>query len=168
MQHLPTYVYLIFLILLYVGIKRCFTRTIRIERLLITPLIFLFLSIRGCIAMFALTPIVLACWITGGWVGIGLGYLQARHSIIKSDHSKKLITIPGDISIFLLMLGIFIIEFFVHYAIERHLSFVGSVAFEGISSFLLGAIAGSSIGRNGTYFYKYRSSQCTTPKYRCH
>ena len=37
MSHIPPYVFVLMVALLYVGISRCFSRTMRVERLLVLP-----------------------------------------------------------------------------------------------------------------------------------
>lgn len=158
MQNIPTYVYILFIALMYLGYKRCFTRTIRVERLILLPLIFIVLSVRSMINLFDLTTLNILLWLIGGAVGLFLGYIHVYQKAIKADHEQKLLTVPGDWSMLVLIFFIFVFEFFVHYSIDAQVTWTKSAIFVWCSTFILGAIAGMTAGRNLTYAAKYKSS----------
>ena len=111
-MNIPGYVYAIFIILLYMGITRCFPRIIKVQRLFITPIIFILLSIRGMASLFDLGIVKLFYWLAGCIFGIFLGNLHVSNRIVYADHDQQLIKVPGDWSMLVLILSIFFFEFF--------------------------------------------------------
>ena len=120
MSSVPTWVYILFIVLVYLGIKRCYTRVFHIKRLLIVPVIFIFISLRGAFGLFSFNEIFVLYLLVGCLVGLFIGHLQVRNKIIKADKSRQLIQTPGDITMLIMLLVIFGIEFFIHYAIDAH------------------------------------------------
>lgn len=156
-MNIPMYVYIIFFALIYMGIKRCFMRVIKIQRLFMAPLIFTALSTRGMVTLFDIQLSDLAFWIVGAAVGVILGYLHVKNRHVKADHQQQLIQLPGDWSMLCLILAIFCVEFFIHYSIDAHWPMASMELFKLSSLILLGVIAGMSIGRTLNYFLKYKN-----------
>ncbi len=161
-MHIPFYVYIIFFALLCMGINRCFPRVIKIQRLFVAPLFFTLLSIRGMVTLFEVMPADIFLWITGGGLGIFLGYQHIRRRQVKADHQHQLIQLPGDWSMLVLILAIFGFEFFVHFSIDSGWTIVSTITFKWVSLIMLGVIAGMSIGRTLDYFLKYKKSPSET------
>lgn len=155
MYNIPSWVFILFLILLYLGIKRCFTQIVSVKRLAIVPIAFVFMSLRSATHLFA-DDAMIWMYLTGGMVfGAFLGHFQVRNRYIRADKNKNLIEIPGDISMLILLMGIFAIEFFIHYSLEAHLEITSSDMFRIAAMAMSGLMVGISVGRNLTYFYKY-------------
>lgn len=155
MSHIPVWVYILFFVLLYIGIKRCFTRVSSVRWLIIVPVIFIFFNFRGIFALFPLAGANIFYWIVGMFLGILLGYAQMRNCLIKADRKKQLIQIPGDNTMLVLIMAIFFLEFFVHFAIAAHFAIVEFPIFHIIFIAASGIMVGYFTGRSGTYFYKY-------------
>ena len=156
--HIPTYVYILFGLLIYIGYKRCFTRIIRVERLLLLPAIFLFLSLHGVINLFHPNIPDILIWMSGNILGIALGAFHIHSQTIRADHKHKLISVPGNCLMFVLTMLIFACEFFINYSIKAKLPFAQTISFKWVSVFALGTIAGITIGRNITYIFKYKKA----------
>lgn len=155
MSNVPIWVYVLFFILLYLGIKSCYTRTVSLKRLIILPVIFIYLSLQGTNKLFHFSPTVILLLLIGGCLGFFIGSYYVRSRNVRADKQEHLIEIPGDITMLILVLCIFFIEFFIHYAVESHQSIAGFVAFRFCAVTLSGLITGITIGRNTTYFLKY-------------
>lgn len=159
MSHIPTWVYVLFFGLLYVGIKRCYTRVVNVKRIVTVPLIFAFFSIHSTVELFHFSLESLLVLLLAGFVGGLAGHVCVRKRIIRADKNKQLIEIPGDFFMLLMVMTIFAIEFFIHYAIEAHLAISQQDLFNYIAVILSGLIVGLSIGRCLTYFIKYRNAE---------
>ena len=153
---IPTYVYVLFSILVYMGITRCFARVIKIQRLFIAPLFFMVLSIRSMVSLFNIVPTDIAIWIFGFLSGVLIGNFHVQSRKIKADHKHQLILIPGDWSILMLILVIFSFEFFVHFSIAANWKIASTLLFRDLALMMLGLIAGMSTGRTLNYFLKYQ------------
>ncbi len=155
MSHVPTWVYILFLALLYLGIKRCFTRTMPVDRLALAPLIFIFLSLRSNLSLFGVGLGIILSLILGALCGMLIGHLQVKNRTILADKTKKLIQIPGDISMLIMIMAIFFIEFFIHYAIDAHWQISANASVRILAIVLSGVVVGISVGRNLTYYWKF-------------
>ena len=155
MLHVPVWVYVLFFVLLYVGIKRCFPRVTSVRWLVILPALFIFFNFRGIFSFFPLASSNIFYWIIGIFLGAWLGYAQIRNCIIKADRKKQLIEIPGDVTMLVLIMGIFFLEFFINFAIAAHFAIVTFPIFRIIVITASGIMVGYFTGRSGTYFYKY-------------
>jgi hypothetical protein len=158
MSHVPVWVYVVFFVLLNLGIKRCYTRVTTVERIAIVPVLFIFLSLHSTVSLFSLSMIGLLLWLLAGLTGSLLGHLHVRNRIIRADKNKRLIEIPGDISMLIMLMSIFAIEFFIHYAFDAHWAISQVDMFKNMAVILSGFIVGISIGRNSTYFLKYKKA----------
>jgi hypothetical protein len=159
MNNVPTWVYMLFFLLLYIGIKRCYTRVISVNRIIVVPIVFIFLSIRNTITLFDFSWIGFFLLVFGGCAGALLGCFQAKNRVIRSDKVKRLIEIPGDISMLLMVMLVFFIEFIIHYAVDAHWMIAQYGAFKNVAVILSGIVVGISAGRSATYFYKYKYSE---------
>jgi hypothetical protein len=159
MMHVPLYVYFLFLGLLYIGIKRCFSRVIKTQRLFLSPICFTLLSVRGMLTLFEITPFDFSFWTVGCAAGIVFGYLHVKNNLITASHQKQLIQLPGDWSILCLIMLVFSIEFSIHYSIQARWPITETLQFKYVSLALLGIIAGTSIGRTLHYYLKYTHSK---------
>ena len=155
MDNVPTWVYMVFIAIVYLGIKRCYTRVFNIRRLLVVPVIFILIGLRGTFELFPCDHMAVFYMLFGWLIGLLIGYSQVRGRTIKSDKSKQLIQTPGDISMLIMLLVIFGLEFFIHYAVDAHLAIATSVNFRIFALVVSGTFIGISMGRNATYFYKY-------------
>ena len=164
MSNIPTWVIVLFFVLLVIGIKACFARTMRVEKLIILPLIFVFLNIHGTFTLFGFDALMFSILLAGWVIGTVLGIAQIKNRVIQADKSKHLITVPGDVVMFFLVMGIFFIEFFIHYAIGAQWPIVKNPLFNPGAVFFSGLLAGLFIGRCGMYLYKYRHAQETLLK----
>ena len=158
MSHVPVWVYVVFFVLLNLGIKRCYTRVSAIERIAIVPVIFILLSLHSTILYFDFSITVISLWFVAGITGSLLGYLHVNNRIIRADKNNKLIEIPGDISMLIMLMSIFSIEFFIHHAFDARLAITQVAIFKNTAIFLNGLVVGTSVGRNLNYFLKYNNA----------
>lgn len=155
MSHVPLHVYALFYGLMYWGYKCCFERTMRVERLMLLPMFFVFFSLRSVVNLFHMGPIGLAIWSAGMLSGVLPGYLHVRNNVIRADHAQKLISVPGDWTMLVLIIFIFGFEFFVNYCMHAGWGLSRVYAFHVAAQATLGFIAGMAMGRSVTTSYKY-------------
>ncbi|MFC3909042.1 DUF6622 family protein [Legionella dresdenensis] len=157
-MNIPTYVFILFAVLVYMGIKRCFTRVIKVQRLFISPIFFSFFSIRGISELFDLTIFSLSLLFAGCLIGLFLGFKQVGNRNIRVDRKQKLIEVPGDLSMLFLIFSAFSSEFFIHYLVESESMLATTSTFKIISLIISGLFTGLSAGRAFNYFWRYRTS----------
>jgi hypothetical protein len=161
MNHIPTWVFVLFFVLLYLGIKRCYTRTLSLERLALIPVIFIVIGLRSALQLFGVSVMGFILLLGGSLIGYLIGYYLVKNSRVLADKEKRLIQVPGDISMLIMVMTIFCIEFFIHYSIEAHWTIAHSPLFKALAMILTGSVVGVSMGKNVTYFLKYRQAEST-------
>ena len=150
MHFIPTYVYVLFCVLVYLGIRRSFARTTRPERLLVFPFVFLAFGAASLdrafpgadASAYALAFATLAA-------GAGIGWLHAsrwRLQFNVSDARIK-VRVPGDPSLLVTLMLAFAIRFIEQYAIAIHAAWSKTGSFEMISLAAWGLLAGMPFGR---------------------
>lgn len=151
MFQIPAYVYVLFCVLVYLGAKRCFPRSMRPERTLVFPLAFLALGATSLHrlfpdARFAAQALALILIV----LGAAIGWLHAsRWRLLFAQTSDGLkVTLPGDPTLLVTLLLSFFIKFAQHYALAVHASWATSTAFEFLSFAAWGALAGMPLGRS--------------------
>ncbi len=149
MSHIPAYVYFIFIGLLWIGIRQCFQRTIRFRRLLITPIIFTALGLHGFFGLFSIpTDIDIGTAVLGLSTGLAFGWHHARSWNVIVNKQVRLITVPGDVMMLVIILSSFAFEFALHYGIESHASWVTTWPIQPIAAGVWAWFLGMSAGRN--------------------
>ncbi|WP_206957725.1 DUF6622 family protein [Trinickia acidisoli] len=151
MHYIPTYVYVLFCVLVYLGVRRCFPRTVRPERALVFPLMFVALGASSLNRLFpdASVPAQAAA-LVAFILGAGLGWLQAsrwRLQFHTTDTGFKVL-LPGDPSLLVTLLLSFFVDFAQHYALAVHTPWSATHAFEILSFVAWGALAGMPLGRS--------------------
>jgi hypothetical protein len=164
MHHVPLYVYVLFLILLRIGISRCFPRTIRVERLLTMPILMLALGVHGFISLFsapkAADLLAAACGLALGSV---VGYLHVRRWNVAVDRARRQITVPGDIMMLVVILASFAFEFALHYVIESHAIAATDPVLPPLAAIVWALFVGMTAGRNFSLANRFRHTPQSAP-----
>lgn len=155
MSSIPTWVYLLFLALMYIGISRCFTSTIKVKQLIILPIVLAWFSLSDLWHPLNLTYYSLWSYVIGVGVGFSIIFSLFRNRNIRADKTQNLIEIPGDWTYLLFLIVFFLVEFIISYYIaitspQFYSSFVVTFIL-----FILGTLTGMAFGRNGSYLYKF-------------
>ena len=149
MSHIPPYVYVLFLVLLWMGIARSFPRTIRVERLLIMPALMAILGVRSFFALFPAPggPDLLAA-LAGAAVGLAIGYRHVERWETGVDRTARTISLPGDVMMLVVILATFAFEFALHYGVESHANWAAGFGFSLVAAAIWCLFVGMSAGRN--------------------
>lgn len=150
MPDLPTYVYVLFCLFVYIGIKRCFVREVRPVRPILFPVLFVGLGLsslghlfpRAGAEAYAAAFAMLLVGTALGWLHAGRWRLQFR-----TGPGGMLVRLPGDASLLLTLLLTFVAETFMHYAIASLRPWAGTDAFAVLSFAIWGALVGMPLGR---------------------
>jgi len=149
MSHIPTYVFILFLVLAWMGISRCFPRSIRVERLAILPVLMVVLGVRGFSGLFGLPSVVdLAAAVVGGAVGLAMGWRHVRRWRIRVDRRARSLSIPGDIMMLAIIMGTFAFEFALHYGFEARAGWATASPVEPLAAAIWSWFICMSAGRN--------------------
>jgi MFS-type transporter involved in bile tolerance (Atg22 family) len=164
MSHIPFSVFIIFALLVWVGIRYCFPRRMRIERLLLMPGLMLFAGIHGFIGLFpTITSLDIGAAVVGGLLGMFVGQFHVGRWAITVDRSKRVITVPGDILMLIIIFLIFGFEFGLHYGVESQAAWSRSADLAPMAALIWSLFIGMSAGRNLSLARRY-FSQAATPQ----
>lgn len=148
MSHINGYVIVIFFALVYIGVKRCFPRTINPNQLFLFPAL---LVLNGLHNVPALLPQAgaadFALMALAGLAGAALGWAQARRWVLQFNADASSVRMPGDPGLLVAILATFVFQFGLHYAIAAHLPLASSAAFVPLALIIWGALAGMPLGR---------------------
>lgn len=155
MSHVPSWVYILFLILLYMGITGCFKRVVKLKRLILMPAVFVWFSADNLYKASTVSAYQIIFFVIGGLIGIFLGYLHVRKTVIRADKKQQLVELPGDWTILILIMVIFIVQFAIHYLLASDPSLEQNHFSMGLIMMISGATTGLVVGRNLAYLHKY-------------
>lgn len=158
MDKIPTWVFVLFFVLFYMGIKACYDRSVSVLRLFIFPLFFSFFCLKNMETLFNFSLSGFAFLFYGVVSGLVLSKLFFGSVNIKAGGKDGLILIPGSFYPLIMAMTAFFTEFFIHYSLDENLYIAKFVFFKLFAIFLSGLFAGVSIGRSFSYFLKYRKS----------
>ena len=123
---IPWWVYVLFVVLIRLGIQSLEPRTVTSQRLILFPLVFLILSLMRLYQNASLGfPSLIFWWVICLALGAYLGAKEVSSWKIHVDKKKKTITIPGNYSTIVLIFSIFILNFFwgYYYSVATNISY---------------------------------------------
>ncbi|WGY68776.1 hypothetical protein KEC55_01920 [Burkholderia cepacia] len=148
--HLKSYVYVMFCVLLYVGIKRCFPREVPAARPLISPIAFGMLGIASLNGLFPHAGIEAnATALAAVLGGAALGWLHASRWRLeyRPAASGLRVRLPGDASLLVTLMLTFVAETCIHYAVAVQVPWAATSGFVVLSFAVWGVLIGMTLGR---------------------
>lgn len=152
---MPHWIYLLFFLLFYLGIRACFKRVIKIQVLLILPFIFTWLSLDNLYRAANASSEHILFYLIGAVLGVYLGYYHVRKIQVRADMQQHIVQIPGDWTLLLLIMALFFVQFIIRYLLITDPSFTKNYFIAGCILAVSGLTTTIVISRNLTYFYKY-------------
>ncbi|GAU03115.1 hypothetical protein [Burkholderia stabilis] len=150
--HLKPYVYVMFCVLLYIGIKRCFPREVPAARPLISPVAFGMLGIVSLNSLFPRAGVdANAIALTTVLAGAALGWLHAGRWRLayRATPSGLRVRLPGDASLLVTLMLTFVAETCMHYAVAAREPWAAARGFVMLSFAVWGVLVGMPLGRAG-------------------
>lgn len=146
-QHTPSWVFVLFFILLTLGYLQSKNRTVSRSKLSIIPTVMIALSLYGVLSAFGIISIGLIFWILGVLISVFFGAKFIKIQGIHFSTQNQSYLIPGSWLPLALMMAIFFIKYAVGVAFARHLTIVNDAAFVGSVSFCYGLFSGIFFAR---------------------
>jgi hypothetical protein len=151
----PSWVWLVFIFVLYRGFQVRKSRTLSVYKLGILPTLFLALSIQGICTLQCPMPGMGILWCGGLLLGIISGWYLFKTSSVKADKKKALIKIPGSPLILILSLVIFASKYYMGYLAATNPALLLQTHMMIVRILLSSVIPGLVVGRTARYVYLY-------------
>lgn len=159
LQQIPIYVYVLFVVLMGVGVARCFPRSIRVERLALLPALIVVLGVRAFLQLFPSPGMNdLAAATAGLAAGMLMGWHHARGWAVQLEPERRRLTVPGDVLMLGIILSAFGFEFVLHFAIAIHAAWIESPLAQPVAAGIWAWLGGMTAGRNANLGSRYRDA----------
>ncbi len=142
LKHTPTWVFVLFFLLLVLGYFQSKPRIVSLGKVAILPVAMIALSFYGVWSAFGASVVGIAAWFAG--VGLAVLFNQLRTSLQSVAYSKetKSFSIPGSWLPLALMMAIFFTKYVVGVVLARKLAFGDTPLFIGGVSLIYGFLSG--------------------------
>lgn len=142
LQHTPTWVYITFFALLYLGLRACFTHEVNIRKSIVFPIIFIFLS-ATTFYTYPQPMLMGPVWGIAVLFGFLVSKLLFNQQNIKLGEKADTLIVPGDFFILLLLMFYFLLRYYLGYQAAIHggvqgLSRMQVILFFASSGFICG------------------------------
>jgi hypothetical protein len=146
-SHTPIWVFILFFVLVVVGLLQLKDRKVSFSKILILPIAMVCLSFYGVISAFGLDIKSSLFWLVGLIIAVLLNILLKlpRNSIYDKD--LKTFFIKGSIIPFILIMIIFFTKYFIGVVIAKQLAILNELTFICTISFIYGILSGFFLGR---------------------
>lgn len=151
LTHTPSWVFVLFIVLLVLGYQQSRDRTVGRIRLLLLPVAMLGWSFYGVASSFGLGLLSCLAWALG--VGTVTSLLSQRLKSSVRPGPAGSFHVKGSWWPLGLMMAIFSIKFVTGYALARNLSIAFQPWFIGAASLSLGILSGAFFARAGAALY---------------
>lgn len=138
----PTWVFLLFALLLALGWSQSRTRTVPRSRISLLPLAMLMLSLFGVLSLFGRAPLAALCWASGILFALLSGLKRTSPRGASYSTASGSFTIPGSWVPLYLMMAIFFVRYGVGVVVARRLPVASTTEFIGLISYTCGFLSG--------------------------
>ena len=142
--HTPTWVWVVLALFLYRGVVALQDREVPLKKVILLPLLMLFLSLHGLIGLVHSNPLALAVAALAMLAGIALAWVSTARSVTVRPHGLLL---RGSIAPLLMMIGIFTVKYGVAVTQATHPEALQAMLPALVLGLIYGMFAGRSLGR---------------------
>ena len=154
--HTPWWVYVLFIYLVFIGIKAMKAGSVSIYKLIALPILFLILSLHTLYVEMALNIGIVFAWVLGMIVGILAGIWHSKSHYIGIDKHKMVVKVKGSSLTLIIILLIFISKYYFGYMGATHPEELHNLRFVSVMLFCYGLATGLFCGRVGYFFVKLK------------
>jgi len=156
-QHIPFWVFILFGVLVYLGISRTRPRAVPVRRLLTLPLAIAVYSLYGIYSAFAASAQTVAsldsvlvtgllAWLIAAAATLLMMYqLGPRRDVTYLQQAQQFL-VPGSWLPLARLMGIFVIKFGIAFALATQVALHSSTLFAVSTGLLSGALSGTLVG----------------------
>ncbi|WP_341677144.1 DUF6622 family protein [Niveibacterium sp. SC-1] len=148
LKHIPLWVFGVFFVLLYMGLKQVRPREVSVKRLVLVPLLMMAWSLAGMLGSFAHHETLAGtAWASGFALVLGAAALRGPAIGVRYDAARRVLQLPGSWTPLALMMGIFWLKFGVGMATAMQPSLADLNGFAAPVCLAYGALSGVFAGR---------------------
>lgn len=144
-SHTPTWVWVVLAVFLYRGIVALQDREVPLKKVILLPLLMLFLSLHGLIGLVHSNPLALGMAALAMLAGIALAWVSTARSVTVCPHG--LLLLRGSMTPLLMMIGIFTVKYGVAVTQAMHPEVLQATLPALVLGLIYGMFAGRSLGR---------------------
>jgi hypothetical protein len=148
------WVYLLLAYCIFVGIKSSKDNVTPYIKVLVVPVLFLYLSLHSLLVSFAISTFIVTVYGVSVLLGAGVGYWQTVMRKIQIDRKKLLISQKGSWGTLVLIMTIFISKFYFGYTSSADPQYLHNTMYEVSFLAVSGVTSGMFLGR--AIYYTYR------------
>ena len=146
-SHTPTWVWGIFLLLLWLGLSQSVDRTVTLRRVIVLPIAMTGLSLHGTFSAFHQVPWSWVLWLAAAIATIAWFGSNDLPAGVRFDPAARLFHLPGSRQPMVLMLAIFCTRYVVGVVLAMHPELTQDPASAALVASIYGALSGVFIGR---------------------
>jgi hypothetical protein len=153
LQHTPLWVWVLFCVLIALGITQTRTREVSTARATILPILMIALSLSGVLSAFSQVPLACGAWVAGFFSSLKLaGEVMAVRGASWSPQTRQF-RVPGSFVPVTLILGLFMTKYVAGVVLAINPSLSVNVRVVIVLSLVYGAFA-------GLFWARARSLRC--------
>jgi hypothetical protein len=147
LQHTPTWVFVLFAVLVAFGLQQRFAGSMPLRRVTILPFALAALSLAGAVSTFGATASGLLAWAGGFSAGLLAAQAWVDTSAVRFDAATRRLHMPGSWLPLVLMMALFALKFFVGVSLAQHPELRSAAGFALAASGAYGLFSGAFVGR---------------------
>ncbi|HEX7928781.1 MAG TPA: DUF6622 family protein [bacterium] len=155
-QHTPAWVFVLLALLVWLGIQAMMTRQVRVQRIFITPAIFITWGLLRLARANGFAPELLLDWLGGLLMGAAVGALTARVAGMRVDRARGRVELAGDWMPLVRNLTIFLAKYSIAVAVATQVAAKADLAMWDYA--ISGAASGYFIGWLIRFVSAYRTA----------
>ncbi len=167
LQNTPLWVFVLFKVLLVLGILQSKQRRVSATRLVVLPISMIGLSLYGVGAAYGMSGAGFGAWLSGMTIALALNHFLQQPRQVSYSSTTRSFSVPGSWVPLLLMMGIFFTKYAVGVALVRNPLLREVGAFVVASSLLYGFFSGMFVARALQILRSGRAASTTTPSAQC-
>jgi hypothetical protein len=144
---LPTWIFFLFIGLLYLGYTQTKTRTVSRLRIAVIPVIMLGLSLNGILNVPNSTGYAVVAWLSGIGLALLLNSAVPHGAGVSAHANRKQFVVPGSLIPLILLMTVFFVKFAIGFLIGSQRVDPGTIGFIIGSSCISGLISGTFLAR---------------------
>ncbi|MFD9900943.1 DUF6622 family protein [Mesorhizobium sp. NPDC059054] len=148
LKNTPQWVYVVFTVVLYLGLASCFEGKASVRGIFILPAVFLLSSVYGLVTRENLGALTTIAWVTGFGITAVVLYRVTLVTGTGIRREQDHLIIPGDVSVLIVSMVFFSIKFWFGYKSAVDTDWSRQVSFQAIDSLTSGIVAGFFAGRS--------------------